>query len=742
MKGYGQFCPVAKAAEVFCERWTALIVRDLGAGSMRFTELQRGVPLMSRSMLSQRLQRLESEGIIERRPNDAGRGWTYHLTPAGREFLPVVKALGLWGQRWSRRELADGKVDVGQLLWAMERFVRADAFGDRRTVVQFEFTDQPPNKRRWWFVNEAGEVHLCIKDPGFEVDLYLSARLRDMICIWRGDLSLTLALETGRLEALGPSSLRRALLAWLTLHPLAGVRSQREDAPQPHAPALGTNLSADPDRALEALAARVCGPVLQPGQPDYEAARQVWNATIDRYPAAIARCSGAADVKDCVDFARASETPLSVRGGGHNIAGTAICEDGLVIDLSGLRSVQVDPQRRRVRVAPGATLGDLDRETQAFGLAVPGGIVSTTGIAGVTLAGGFGWLTRKWGYTSDSLLSVDLVTAAGDFVRASRDENADLFWAIRGGGGNFGIVTSFEYQAHPLGPQVMAGIVVHPFSRAHETVELYRQLCETPPDELTCLLLLRKAPPAPFLPAEVHGRPIAAIAACYAGGLAAARKAIRPLKTFGRPLADTIEPKPFCDHQKLLDAAQPKGRRYYWKSDYVGAFPAGLADVLLAAAEGLTSPHSAILVMQLGGAMGRVGEGESAVSHRNARYLVNFSASWEHTPDEAHVAWARQCLSAMTPFSLGGGYVNFLTADELAAGDTRVRAAYGAAKYARLAVLKARWDPTNLFRHNQNIGPAVPSEIREERGGGAWRAPGTSQPCAGRARDASRISTT
>lgn len=706
MKGYGQFCPVAKAAEIFCERWNALILRDIGGGVLRFSELHRGIPLMSRSMLSRRLQQLEREGIIERRANESGHGSTYHLTPAGRDFMPIVKALGVWGQRWSRRQLADGEVNAPLLLWEMERSVRADAFGDRRTVVRLDFIDQPSGKRRWWFINEAGEAHLCAKDPGFEVDLYLSARLPDMIHIWRGDLSLSLALETGRLETHGPSRLRRALPAWLTLSPLARVRSVNEDAQPGQARESEATLPNDPTRALEALAARLCGQVLLPGQPDYEATRRIWNGIIDRYPDAIAHCMGAADVKDCVDFARDNGMCVSVRGGGHNIAGTAICEGGLVIDLSGLRSIHTDPRRGRVRAAPGTMLGDLDRETQAFGLVVPSGIVSTTGIAGLTLAGGFGWLTRQWGYSSDNLVSADLVTAAGDYVHASREENADLFWALRGGGGNFGIVTSFEYEAHSLAPQVMAGMVVHPFAQAQETIELYREVCEMAPDELTCLLILRKAPAVPFLPTEVHGQPIAAIAACQARNTAAASAALQRLKAWRRPLADTIAPKPFCEHQKLLDAAQPKGRRNYWKSDYFGEFPAALSDALLAATERITSPYSSILVMQLGGAMGRIGEDESAVSHRNARYLVNMAASWEHTPDARHIDWARQAFASMMPFSLGGGYVNFLTADELAAGDARVRAAYGEGKYARLTALKAKWDPTNLFRHNQNIRPA------------------------------------
>ena len=712
MKSYGQFCPVAKAAQIFCERWTALIIRDLGAGATRFSELHRGAPLMSRSMLARRLQELEAEGIIERKANDAGRGASYQLTPAGREFLPVVDALGVWGQRWTRRELADGEVDFRLLLWSMERFVRPDAFGERRTVVRLEFTDQPASRRLWWFVNEAGEVDLCLRDPGYEVDLYLSATLRDMIYIWRGDLPLGVALANGRLQADGPSPLMRALPTWLARHRLAHVGSQRADAPRGDAQVSQTAPSSDTERALEALAARLRGALLMPGQAGFDAARQVWNASVDRYPAAIARCAGAADVKDCVEWVREHGLCVSVRGGGHNIAGTAICDAGLVIDLSGLRSVHVDPGLGRVRVAPGATLGDVDREAQAMERVVPAGIVSATGIAGLTVAGGFGWLTRKHGYTSDNLVSVDVVTAAGEFVRASRDENPDLFWAVRGGGGNFGIVTSFEFTAHPFGPLVVAGIVVHPFSRAREVIELYRELSETAPDELTCLLLLRKAPSAPFLPPDVHGRPIAAIAACHAGSPAVAAQAMRPLKRWGRPVADTLEPKPFAEHQKLFDAAQPKGRRNYWKSDYFRDFPPALTDILLAAAEGLTSPHSSILVMQLGGAAARIGEDESAVSHRDARHVVNLSASWEHPPDAPHIDWARQIFASMAPYSLGGGYLNFLTADELAAGDARVRAAYGPEKYARLAALKAAWDPTNLFRHNQNIRPAESTPMR------------------------------
>lgn len=463
---------------------------------------------------------------------------------------------------------------------------------------------------------------------------------------------------------------------------------------------------------FDALATRLRGRLLRPADVDYDDARHIWNAVIDRRPAAIAQCSGAADVRDCIRFACEVDVPFSIRGGGHNIAGTAVCDGGLMIDLSGRRGIHVDMERRRVRVEPGATLGDLDRETLAHGLAVPAGIVSTTGVAGLALAGGFGWLSRKWGYTCDHLLSADVVTAQGDFVRASAEEHPDLFWGLKGGGGNFGVVTSFEFAARPLGPAVTAGIAVHPLENGREVLALYRELAAAAPEELSLLLVLRKAPPAPFIPEEMHGRPIAAIAVCHPEPGDAAERAVGPIRRCGPPAADNIQAKPFNAHQTLLDAAQPKGRHYYWKSDYIADFPQGIDDVLLGAAERLTSPHSGILVMQLGGAIARVGRHESAVGYRDAGHVVNIAGSWEDPkePAERHIGWARETFEALQPFSMGGGYVNFLTADELAEkSGSRVRAAFDGDTYERLRRLKRSWDPDNLFRHNQNITPAEPA---------------------------------
>lgn len=470
------------------------------------------------------------------------------------------------------------------------------------------------------------------------------------------------------------------------------------------------------NETLDALATRLRGQLLRPADPGYDEARRIWNAMIDRKPAAIAQCSGAADVRDCIRFVREADIPFSIRGGGHNIAGTAVCDGGLMIDLSGRRGVHVDAERRRVRVEPGVTLGDLDRETLAHGLVVPAGIVSTTGVAGLALGGGFGWLSRKWGYTCDHLVSADIVTGEGEFIRASAEEHPDLFWGLKGGGGNFGVVTSFEFAAQPLGSQVMAGIAVHPLENGREVLALYGEMAASAPEELSLLLALRKAPPAPFIPKEMHGRPIAAIAVCHPETGDRAARAVGPIRRCGPPVGDNIQAKPFPVHQTLLDAAQPKGRHYYWKSDYVADFSEGIGDVLLDAAERLTSPHSGILVMHLGGAITRVGPQESAVGYRDAGHVVNIAASWEDPkePAERHIGWAREAFERLQPFSMGGGYVNFLTADELADNGRRVRAAFEDETYHRLRQLKRTWDPENRFRHNQNIAPVDSTEAAAE----------------------------
>jgi FAD/FMN-containing dehydrogenase len=445
------------------------------------------------------------------------------------------------------------------------------------------------------------------------------------------------------------------------------------------------------------------GQVLGPADDAYEEARKVWNGAIDRRPALIARCAGVADVVGAVRFARANDLLVAVRGGGHNVAGSAVCDGGVVIDLSPMKEIRVDAPARRAWAEPGVLWGEFDRATQAFGLATTGGIVTHTGIAGLTLGGGIGWLMRKHGLTIDNLAAVEVVTADGTLLRASEDENPDLFWGVRGGGGNFGIVTSFEYRLHPVGPTVLAGPVFYPLGQAQEVLRFYRDFIASAPDELTTILNLRRAPTAPFLPEAVHGTPVIAVNVCYAGSIDAGERLLRPLRTFGSPLVDLIAPKPYLAHQAMFDATVPHGWHYYWKSWEAPALDDDVAEILVAHAAAVTSPLSYCIIFQLGGAIGRVDEAATAYGRRDMGYNININAVW--TPADPapaqHVGWARDFWSALEPFAPGGVYVNFL-GDE---GDERVKAAYGPEKYARLVELKNRYDPTNVFHLNQNIRP-------------------------------------
>ncbi len=454
---------------------------------------------------------------------------------------------------------------------------------------------------------------------------------------------------------------------------------------------------------VEALRASLRGTVCVPGDDGYDAARTIWNAMVDKRPGLIVRCAGAADVKRAVKFARANGLLVAVRGGGHNIAGNAVCDHGLMIDLSQLKSVRVDPRNRTARVEPGATLGDVDKETQAHGLAVPTGINSTTGIAGLTLGGGFGWITRKHGMTIDNLLSADVVTADGELVQASGEENADLFWALRGGGGNFGVVTSFEFRLHPVGPEVLSGLVVHPLEGARELLRAYRRIAVEGPDEMTCWVVMRKAPPLPFIPAEWHGREVLVFAMCYSGDMAKGEKALAELRALGRPIADVVSPHPFTGWQAAFDPLLTPGARNYWKSHDFTKLSDEAIDTILAAVGKLPGDECEIFIAQVGGAMSRVATDATAYPQRKSHFIMNVHTRWrEPSQDKACVKWARDLFAATAPFAAGSVYINFMPDDE----GNRVEEAYGP-NYSRLAKIKARYDPDNLFRLNQNIGPAV-----------------------------------
>ena len=452
---------------------------------------------------------------------------------------------------------------------------------------------------------------------------------------------------------------------------------------------------------VAALRSKLRGTVALPGEDGYDAARSIWNGMIDRRPGLVVRCLGAADVINAVTLARDEKLLVAIRSGGHNIAGNAVCDGGLLIDLSLMKSVHVDPVSRTARVEPGATLADFDKEAQGFALATPLGINSTTGVAGLTLGGGFGWTTRKFGLTVDNLISADVVTADAKLVRASDNENDDLFWALRGGGGNFGVVTSFEFKLHPLGPEVLSGLIVHPFDKAGELLPEFRRIAKEAPDELTTWIVIRKAPPLPFLPTEWHGKEVLIFAACYSGDIKEGEKAMKGLRALGKPIVDVISPHPFTGWQAAFDPLLTPGARNYWKShDFTDLSDAAIK-VILDAVRTLPSPECEVFIAHVGGAMAHIAPNATAWSNRDAHFIMNVHTRWrDQAQDSACVAWARRLFDAAAPFASGSVYVNFMPDDE----EDRVEKAYGT-NYSRLADIKRRYDPDNLFRMNQNIRP-------------------------------------
>ncbi len=443
------------------------------------------------------------------------------------------------------------------------------------------------------------------------------------------------------------------------------------------------------------------GAIVGAADPDYDSLRRIWNGSIDRRPAVIVRCAGVADVIAAVKLGRTSGLPIAVRSGGHSFPGHSVADDALMIDLSPLKGIRVDPIRRTARVQAGVLLGELDRETQAFSLAVPSGIVTHTGVAGLTLGGGIGWIMRKHGLSVDRLRSVDLVTADGELVHASAEENAELFWGLRGGGGNFGIVTEFEFECVPLGPQVLAGPLIWPMTQSGDVLRFYRDWVADAPDELMTIVVHRKAPPLPFIPAELHGQPVVMVIPCWIGDAGEGERFLKPLREFGSPVFDGCVQKPFVAHQAMLDPSFPAGRFYYFKSCDIPELTDEIIDVTVERSLAIDSPLTSFPIWQMGGAVARVGEDETAFSGRGAGFTYNIGACTETAEGfDAEVEWVRGFWSALEPWHQGV-YVNFL-GDE---GADRVRDAYGAAKYERLRALKRQFDPENLFRLNQNIEP-------------------------------------
>lgn len=454
-------------------------------------------------------------------------------------------------------------------------------------------------------------------------------------------------------------------------------------------------------KTVEELKSRVKGKVLLPGDEDYDQVRQVWNAMIDRRPAVIVQCAKAADVPPAIEYARENGLHVSVRGAGHNIAGNAMCDNGVAIDLSLMKKVRIDAAKKRAYVEAGATLGDFDQAAQALGLATPVGINSTTGIAGLTLGGGFGWLTRKHGMTIDNLVSAKVVTADGTQLEASKSKNPDLFWAIRGGGGNFGVVTRFEFKLHEVGPQVLAGLMVFPFEQAKSVLTKYREFTATAPRELTIWVVLRKAPPLPFLPADVHGREIVVLAVLYAGDIAEGERLLQPLRGFGRLHGEHIGPQPFAQWQQAFDPLLTRGARNYWKSHNFTELSDGALDSMIEYAGKLPLPECEIFVGHIEGAANEVPSDATAYRHRDAKFVMNVHGRWtEAAQDEEGIRWCRDFFSAAAPYASAGAYVNFMTDDE----SDRIGTVYGE-NYDRLVKIKRMYDPLNFFHLNQNIKP-------------------------------------
>lgn len=453
--------------------------------------------------------------------------------------------------------------------------------------------------------------------------------------------------------------------------------------------------------AAEELAADLRGEVLRPSDADYDDARSLWNGMIDRRPGLIARCRGPADVLACVRFARERDLPLSVKGGGHGAPGRAVVDDGLVIDLGPMRSVLVDPVARRARVQAGARLGDLDHETQAFGLATTGGVDSRTGVAGLTLGGGLGHLARKHGLALDNVLGLDVVTADGEFVRASEEENPDLFWALRGGGGNFGVVTTFDFRLHEVGPQLAVAQAYHPFDSAYEALSFYREFMSEAPDEINCLPLIMRVPPVAPFPEEQHGRLTVALVVTHAGDPDEGRRALEPVVEFGDPILAFVDAMPYTALQSAFDAGAPDGARYYAKSQFLRELPDAAIDAIIGKVERLPGPLSMVFLETMGGAIGRVDPAATAFPHRTAAYNFSIQGGWVDPADDDEVmAWCRDFHAALTPWSTGGVYVNYLSGDE----SERVTEAYRD-HYERLVEVKDVWDPDGVFTGNQRIEP-------------------------------------
>ncbi|MFN2556075.1 MAG: FAD-binding protein [Nitriliruptorales bacterium] len=706
MRSYNQYCPVARASEILAERWTPIILRNLLLGCRTFNEIAAGAPGLSRALLTRRLRELERVGIIETRPKPEGRGSLYEPTRAGRDLWPVLSALADWAEQWA--DVAIEHAEPGAVLWAWcEVFLRHDLLPDGRVVVRFEFRDLNRDGRwvKAWLLIERSEGELCEVDPGFGDDAVVVVEDPLMFARWHlGLVDWSDALRAGAIRVSGPRGLLRALPTWNTgpeIH--ARLRAEQErTAGSPPLPPLGAVDRRD-SRLLSQRMRRTRvdvslipgfeGDVVTPGDLDYDEARAVWNGAVDRRPRYVARCLSAADVAAVLRFGRERDLPISVRGGGHGAAGNAVCDDGLVVDLAPMKTITVDPAQARATVQAGVVWGELDTATQAFGLATTGGTVSRTGVAGLTLGGGIGWLMRRHGLTDDNLLGAEVVLADGQHLTVSERNHPDLFWGLRGGGGGLGVVTTFTFRLHPIGPEVLAGMVIWGLEDAPEVLGAYREFVASA-SEVSTVVALRRAPPAPYLPVELHRRPVCVVAMLALGPPGRAERLLAPMRTFGRPLLDLVKRRPYTNLQSMFDGGVPPGWHYYWKTAGLRRLDDDVIDKIVDHTDRSQSPWSYAVLFHLGGAVAEIDPEATAYSHRDVAHELNVNAVWkpQETIADGETAWARDFIAALQPHH-AGVYLNFLDHDD----QHRVAEAFTTSAHRRLIELQQRFDPDQVF---------------------------------------------
>lgn len=700
MRNYGQYCPIARGSGIIAERWTPIILRNVLLGCRTFNEIAAGAPGLSRALLSRRLRELEHAGVLEIRTKSNGRGSLYYPTAAGRELWPVLQALGDWAERWM--DVTAEHADPDLVLWSWcTSFLRRDVLPPRRVVVRFEF-QQDGHRARMWMLVERRTAELCAFDPGFGDDVVVTVADPLVFARWHlGLVEWPAALRSGAIAVEGPRELCRALPTWNAYPDFrARRRAEHQRAPgsPPPPPPEATPVAARPlPRPLHGTTdiRGFGGRLVTPRDSDYDQVRAVWNGAVDRKPRYIAQCLNSGDVAAAIRFARDRELTLTVRGGGHGVAGTAVCDDGLVIDLFGMKGVAVDAAARTATVRAGVVWGELDTATQAFGLATTGGVISHTGVSGLTLGGGIGWLMRRHGLSVDNLLRVDLTTADGQEIVADERQHEDLFWALRGGGRGLGVVTSFTYRLQPVGPEVLAGPVLWPLEEAPAVLRAYREYTTALPREVATIVVLRRAPAVPFLPLELHGRPVCMISMLALAEGEEAERLLAPLRAVGRPLLDLVKRRPYCGLQSMFDTTVPAGWHYYWKSVGLRELDEDVIDTIVEHSARTQSPRSYTIMFHLGGAVADVDPGTTAYARRHIAHEVNVNAVWlpREPIGESERGWARAFASALAP-AADGVYLNFLDRDDTA----REPEAFSEAAYARLLDVRRRYDPNGVFQ--------------------------------------------